>query len=267
MADVLQSVLEYLHLVGLLGQRIGADADLALAAGRHFVMVHLDLQAHFLQCETHRAADVLEGVHRRHRKIAALHAGPVALVAVHIILAAVPRPLNRVDLGEAAAHLRAPFDAVEYEELVLGTEQGVVRDTGRLKISLGPLRERARIPAVALHGHGLDHIAANVDRGLFVERIDHRGFGVGHQYHVRLVDALPSGDRRAVEHLAIPEKAVVHQTRRNRHVLFFANGVGKAKICEFRLFLLDQFQNISGSHDLPPRGAGNAFLCPAVPGL
>ena len=63
--------------------------------------------------------------------------------------------------------------------------------------------------------------------------------GIRHQNHVRLIDALPAGDRRAVEHLAVLEKALVHQARRDGDVVFLANRVGKAEIDEFRVFFFD----------------------------
>jgi len=96
--------------------------------------------------------------------------------------------------------------AVENEEFVLGPEQRAVGDAGGLEVSLGAPAERARIALVALHGRRLDHIAADVDGGVGKEGIEHRRAGVGQQDHVRLVDALPAADRRAVEHLAFDEE-------------------------------------------------------------
>ncbi len=104
---------------------------------------------------------------------------------------------------------------------------------------LGALGERARIALIALHGHRFDDIATQVDRGLFIEGVDHRGRRIRHQDHVRLIDALPAGDGRAVEHLAVLKKTLIHQARRNGDVLFLTNRVSKAEIGEFSLFFLD----------------------------
>jgi hypothetical protein len=237
--DVLQRVLEDLHLVGLLGERIRGDVDLALAGGRDLVMVHLELETHLLAGERHRRADVLLRVHGRHREVASLDARAVALVAVLVGLAGVPGALVGVHLIGAAVHGDAHLDVVENEELVLRTEQGRIGNAGGFEVGLGTLRERARVTLVALHGHGLDHVAAQIHRRLLIERIDHGGRGIRHQNHVGLVDALPAGDRRAVEHLAVAEEPLIHETRRDGDVLFLAQRVGKAEIGEFRFFFVD----------------------------
>ena len=109
MRDVVDRVLEDLHLIGLLHQAAGADADLALAAGGHFVVVHLDLEAHLLEGFAHRGADVLEGIDRRHREVAALDAGAMAHVAFGVGLVGVPGTLDRVDLVDAAVAWLGPL--------------------------------------------------------------------------------------------------------------------------------------------------------------
>ena len=63
---------------------------------------------------------------------------------------------------------------------------------------------------------------------------------IRHQDHVGLVDALPAGDRRAVEHLAVVEEVLVDGARRNGHVLFLAVGVGETQVDELDFFFLDQ---------------------------
>ena len=97
---VLQRIFQDLHFVGLLGQRVRRDIDLALARGRHFVVMHFEFQAHLLAGHGHGGADVLLRIHRRHREVAALDAGAMALVAVFVGLAGIPRafvasPLRR----------------------------------------------------------------------------------------------------------------------------------------------------------------------------
>ena len=70
--------------------------------------------------------------------------------------------------------------------------------------------------------------------------------GIGHQHHVGLVDALPAGDRRAVEHLAVVEKARVDRVRRHGDVLLLAARVREAQVDELDLLLLQHAEDFSG---------------------
>ncbi len=169
-------------------------------------------------------------------------------VAAFVDLFRVPVGFLGVDLDEAAAHVGAPADIVEDEELGFRAEIGRVGDAGALQISLGALGDGARIAAIAFEGCRFDDVTTQDQRGLFHKRIHDRRVGIRHQGHVGLVDALPAGDTRAVEHLAVLENALVDHVRRHRHVLFFALGIGKSQIDELYLFVFHQFQNISDSH-------------------
>ena len=158
------------------------------------------------------------------------------------------------------------MNVVENEEFVLRAEQRRVGNSRGLEVGLGALGERARIALVALHGHRLDDVATQADRGLLVERIDHGGRGIGHENHVGLVDALPAGDRRAIKHLAVAEKAGVHEARRDGDVLFLTQRVRKAEIGEFRFFFVDKFNNIGGSHLRPLKVDGYSRSTPGFSG-
>ena len=250
--DIVDRVLEDLHFIGLLHQAPGADADLALATGGHLVVMHLDIQAHLLECFAHRAADVLEGIDRGHREVAALDAGAMTHVAFRIGGVGIPRPLHRVDLVAAAVHAIGPLHAVENEEFILGAKERPIGDAGGLQIRLGAPPERARIAPIALHRRRFNHIAADVDRRVLEKRINARGRGIGHQDHVRLIDPLPARDRGAVEHLALDKQLIGHIARRNRDVLFFAARVREAQIRILEFFLFDQLDDITRSH-IPSR--------------
>ena len=78
--------------------------------------------------------------------------------------------------------------------------------------------------------------------------------GVGHQDHVRLVDALPAGDRGAVEHLAVAEQVLVDEPCRDRDVLFLAARVGEAQVRELHLFFFYELQYITGCHIASGKG-------------
>jgi hypothetical protein len=144
--------------------------------------------------------------------------------------------------ASAAAHVDVPAHRIEDEELELGAEEGGVGDAGGLEVGLGAVRERARVARVALHRGRLDDVAAQDDGRLLEERVDDGRRGVRHQDHVGLVDALPAGDRRAVEHLAVGEQALVDGMRRHGDVLLLAARVAEAEVDELRALVLDQLQ-------------------------
>jgi hypothetical protein len=80
------------------------------------------------------------------------------------------------------------------------------------------------------------------------ERIQERGARVGQQHHVGFVDALPAGDRRAVEHLAVFEQARFDDRLREGHVVLHAAHVGEAQVDEFDLVVLDEFFDVFDGH-------------------
>jgi len=137
-----------------------------------------------------------------------------------------------------------PFHLIEDEELGFRSEQRGIRDAGGAQVFLGAVGDRARVAAVAQHGGGLDDIAADDDGGVVGKGIEDGGAVVRHQHHVRFVDALPAGDRRAVEHLAILEEAVVHFARRQGNVLLLALGVREAQVDPASLGLFNQLQRL-----------------------
>ncbi len=116
----------------------------------------------------------------------------------------------------------------------------------RLEIRLGALGERARVAVVALAVGRLDHVAGDVERRLVGERIDARGIRIGHEQHVRGLDALPAGDRRSVERMAVVELVLRELLRRDLNVLFLAARVSKAKVDELDLLVLERLQYIGG---------------------
>jgi hypothetical protein len=181
-------------------------------------------------------------------KIPALDPRPMPLVAPLVGGLRVPRALDRIDLVERAAQVRPPAHAVKDEKFVLRPEQRRIGNASGLQIRLRTLAQRARIALITLHRGRLDHIAAQVHRGVFKKRIDHRGGRIGQQNHVRLVDPLPPRNRGAVEHLALDKELLRHVARRNAHVLLLAPGVGEPQISPLDLFFFDHLHHIARTH-------------------
>jgi hypothetical protein len=78
--------------------------------------------------------------------------------------------------------------------------------------------------------------------------------GVQHQHHVGLVDRLPAGDGRAVEHDAVGEHVFVDLADVHGHVLHLAARIGEAKVDELHVVFL-------GLQDIC-RGCGHAYCFP-----
>ena len=244
MGHVVHAVLEYLYFIGLLHHGVEAHANLTLAGGGHLVVVHLDVQAHLLHGGTHGGADIVQRVNRRHGEVAALHARAVARIAFFELVVRGPGGLLGGNLAGGAAHIDLPLDVVEDEELGLGAKKGGVADTGGLEVGLGALGNRAGVAIVALHGHGLHHVAAQDDSGVVGKGVQHRGAVVGHQHHVGVVDAFPAGDGRAVEHLAAFKKLFFYFLGRDGDVLLLAAGIGEAQVNPARFVLFYQVQSL-----------------------
>src|SRR5690606_19435919 len=222
MGNVVYAVLEDLYFVGLLGQGVGANADFTLASGRHFVVVYFHVQAHLGHGGTHGSTQVVQAVYRRHREVAALDARTVTDVVAVEIFAGNPGGFVGVDFVHLAVHAGVPLDTVEHKEFRLRPEQRGVGDAGGLQVFLGAHGNGTRVTVVALHGGRLNDVAAHDHGGHVGERVHHGGGVVRHQHHVGFVDALPAGDRRTVEHLAVLEEAIVDIGCRVGNVLFLA---------------------------------------------
>jgi len=200
--------------------------------------------AALLEQQAHLRAHVLEAVHRRHREVAALDAGPVRHVAALELLVRAPGRLLRGDADVAAVHADVPVHLVEDEELGLGPEVGGVADAAGLQVGLGALGERARVAIVGLAVPGLEHVAAQDQRRFLEERVDVGRVGIGHQQHVRRLDALPAGDRRSVEGVARGELVLLEGGHGDGDVLFLAAGVGEAEVDELDFVLLHHLHHV-----------------------
>jgi hypothetical protein len=185
-------------------------------------------------------------VDRGHREIAALDRRPMAGVAVGEFPVADVRALFAVDLVHRPLHRRRIAHIVEDEEFGLGPEIGGVPDAGRDQVLLGLLRNRTRVARIGLPGQRLVHIAKDDQRRLRGERVEDRGRTVGHEHHVRLVNRLPAGDRRSVEHHTLVEEILIDRPDVVREMLPLAARIGEPEVDVFDVMLLDHIHDFLG---------------------
>ena len=260
MRDVLDHVLEREQFVALVHQRAELGADLALAGRGDFVVMHLDGQADLLKDLAHLAAQVAERIHRRDREIAALHARAMAGIAAFELAVGTPCRFLGFDLERSAAHVVAPAHRVEDEEFRFRAEKRGIGDAGRLQVSLGAPRDRTRAARIGLHGRRFEHVADEVQGRMRGEGIERRAGRIRHQHHVRIVDPLPAGDGRPVEHLAVLERTGVDGVRGKGDVMLLAEHVGKTQVDEFDVVFLDQIENGVGGHGWLRSGKGTPLF-------
>lgn len=141
-----------------------------------------------------------------------------------------------------------PGDGIENEEFGLGAEVGDVADAGGLEIGLGAAADGARVAVIALAVGRLDDVAGQHQGGFVEEGVHEGGIRVGLEQHVGSLDALPAGDGRTVEGMAVLEPLLGDDAGGNGHVLFLALGVGKAQVNELGFVVLDHFQNVGDRH-------------------
>ena len=246
---VVDHVFVDLHVVGGGDQRLEPGAELMLRGG-DLVVVLLDDQTHLTHGRQHLGAHVLGRVHRVHREIAALGAHAVAHVAGVVVAVGVRRQLDRVQLEAGVVRRHRKLHVVEDEEFCFGADEHGVADAGRLQVGLGALGDHARVAAIAFAGAGLENVAEYGQRGLGIERIEVGGGRIRHQYHVRLVDGLPAGNRRAVEHQALGPGVLMHLRDVHGEMLHLAARVGEAQVDVLDVLFLDQFEDAGGVRGL-----------------
>ena len=249
-ATFLITYLNFSSLSAMLPERVEPHVDLGLAGGRHLVVVHLDVDADRLQRQHHLGADVLVAVRRRHREVAFLVARLVAEVRL-LVLAAVPEPLDGVEVVVAVVVRLIEPHVVEDEELRLGAEVRRVGDAGRLQVALRLRRDVARVAAVGLAGDRVPDVADQHQRRHRGERIEERAVRIGEQEHVALLDRLEPADRRAVEADALLEDVGRELLGRHCEVLPHAGQIDESQIDRLDRLLLDERHHILGFIESP----------------
>ena len=241
--DVLDHVLVGHDLIGHAQQRLEAEVDLALAARGDLVVVELARDAELLERQHHAGAEVVERVVRRRREVPLLLAHGVAEPG----LARVPVALRRVDRVVRLVVCDLVADRVEHEELALGADVARVGDVGRAQVLLRALGYAARILRVRLVRDRVDDLADERQRRRLGERIEDRARRIRHEQHVRLGDALPAADGRAVEPEPLVEARFVEGRERQRHVLPRAEQVAELEVDHRRLRLTRPLERLGGS--------------------
>ncbi len=246
LGHVAGDVLEPHHLVAHLEQRAELHVDLGLPGGAHLVMMSLDLDAHLLHLVDHLAAEVVVGVGRADREVAALEGGLVAQVGL-LEAGAVPGPFHRIDLVHAPGLGLLVTDLVKDEELQLRPDEAGVGDAGALEIPDGLLGHVARVLAVLLAADRVEDVGQDADRGLLEEAVQAGGFHLGDGQHVRHVDLLPAADARPVEAQALLEGPLIELVHGVGTVLPGAQHVAELQVHHLGPDLLAVVEKIPGS--------------------
>ena len=236
-------------VVGRVQQGVELVVDLGLAATAHLVVALLQQKAGVGQVRQDPVAQVDVLIGGGDREVAALGADLVAAVGAAVgleILSGVPPPGCRVHLVERAVDVGVEFHRIEDVELGLRAEVGGVRDAGADEVVLGLAGDVAWIARVQLEGERVVHEEVHVQRPGFAERIDGRGFRVGKQQHVGLVNRLEPANRGAVEGQAFLEHVRVEGVNRNCEVLHGAWQVAESDIDVLDVLILDEFEDVVG---------------------
>ena len=210
------------------------------------MVVLFDREPHVVHHRKHLRSEIALAVDRRHREIAALDRRAVAGIAVGEVLVGDVGALLAVDLVHRPFHRGGITHVVEDEELGLRPEIGLVAESGGDQVLLGLLGDRTRVAGIGLPGQRLMHIAKDDQRRLGGKRVENRGRAVRHQHHVRLVDRLPAGDRRTVEHHALVQEIFVDRPDVVSQMLPLAARIGEPEVDVFDVVLLDQIHDFLG---------------------
>ncbi|EAP80421.1 hypothetical protein NAS141_17949 [Sulfitobacter sp. NAS-14.1] len=244
---VVDHVFVFLQLVRLFGQRAEDQAQFVLA-GRHFVVVFVDLHAKTFHGRQHFGAQVLCFVRGVHGEVAVLEARAVAHVAHFIVGVGVPGRVRRINFVGYLVDRVREFDVVEQKEFGFRTHIGHIADARGFQIGFGFLRGAAGVTLIGFACVGLYNRAVHADGFFGIERINISGVRVEHQLHVGGFDAFPTRDGGAVKHEPFFDKIFVNKIGDDCHVLQFTACIGETYINVFDVLVLDLLQEVLGAH-------------------
>ena len=190
-SHVADDVLVQHHVVGRLHQRVESLIDFALAAGGHFVVMALDVEAALDHGLHHFAAQILIVIGGRNGEIAFL----VSRTVAEIVFGApgIPAALFRIDEIKPAVLVLIEADVVEDEELGFRAEVRRVADTAILQVEFGFFRDPARVAIVVLPGDRVDDSPSITSVRVSLNG-SRRPSGIGNDEHIALIDGRPSSD-------------------------------------------------------------------------
>jgi hypothetical protein len=241
--DILDHVFVNHDVVGHPCERGKAHVDLALTAGRDFMVVGLHRNADFFQERHHVGARVLELIGRRYREIPLLGAQLVPEARADLVRG-VPVGLDGINFVVAVVGALAVAHFIEDKVLELRAEVGSVSDAGALEIILRLLRDVPGVPAIALSCDWITDVANQHQRSRFCERVQERRSRVGNDQHVTFVDFLEATNGGAVESNTLGNAVGIESPWRHRKVLPQTGKVGKPQINHLDLVILDRPEDI-----------------------
>ncbi len=183
--------------------------------------------------------DVAQMVGGREGQLGAAGLRAVAGIARPVGLGRGRGALAALELVAATGGAQLDPHIVEEKKAEVDADEGAVGDAGAGEPGLGAGRRRARIPLVAHAGGGLGRVAQDHERRLGAEGIGEGGSEIGPEQEVRLADVAPAGHRRAVDHEAVLEPALVHRLGLERRPPPPPDQVGEAEVDDPDAFPLD----------------------------
>ena len=129
-SHVVNHVFVDLDFVSFFGQGVEAGCHFVLTRGCHFVVVSFNNQTHFFHGQTHGRTQILRGVDRRYREVAAFYCRTVAFVAAFVFGRRVPCAFDIIDSDVRTGDAAAETHIIKQEEFWLWPEQNGVRDAG-----------------------------------------------------------------------------------------------------------------------------------------
>ena len=188
------------------------ESDLGLSRRGHLVMVLVDVQAGVHHRKDDMGAQVLLGVRRREREVAALQPRAMREVRSVVLIegaARVPDALFGIDEEVALVLLVVVAGAIEDEELRLRAPVAFIRNAGALQVLLRLAGDVARVPGVGLSRHGVPDVTDDRQGRHLQHRVNECPGGVRHNEHVGFVNGLESANAGAVKAGAVRKHGLV----------------------------------------------------------
>ena len=170
------------HAIRAFQQRVIAHVNLGLARPANLVVVALDVDPGGDHSLHHFGAQILIVIRGRNREVTLFHARTVAKIVC--LPRRIPPALFRIDKIKAMLRRAVEVHVIEDKKFRFRSEIRCIRDAGFFQVSLGPLRDPARIAPIWLPGKWIDRIPDHHQRRRLAEGVHERCGGIRHQQHV-----------------------------------------------------------------------------------